>query len=55
MENESSTASPAARPGAFRRLIRGTTTPLASIFGSGFLVVVSLLAGSAPSPMQSDG
>lgn len=35
------------RKSAFRRLVHGTTTPLASIFGSGFLVIVSLLSDTA--------
>ncbi|WP_339632471.1 hypothetical protein [uncultured Sneathiella sp.] len=46
MDNESSKGSSGTRQGVFRRLIQGTTTPLASIFGSGFLVVVSLLAST---------
>lgn len=37
-----SSAKPRRNP--FARFIHGTTTPLASIFGSGFLVIVSLLA-----------
>ena len=29
-----------------KRIAKGTTTPLASIFGSGFLVIISILAGA---------
>lgn len=34
------------RQSLFHRFVHGTTTPLASIFGSGFLVIISLLADS---------
>ena len=35
------------RQNAFSHFLHGTTTPLASIFGSGFLVIVSLLSDTA--------